>query len=95
MSYLTSHCRNVCRMTMIRLARSGMCGILFGAGALTTTGTTTQREFDDAARDSTNWLYVDHDYQGTRYCPLNQISGANAKQLGLICVCWRVQAFQW
>ena len=55
---------------MIRHARSAMSGILFGASTLTMAGAPTQRELDNAASDSANWLYVDHDYQGTRYSAL-------------------------
>lgn len=70
---------------MVRLARSAMSCILFGASTLTMAGAPTQRELDNAASDSANWLYVDHDYQGTRYSALNQINAANVGQLGRIC----------
>ena len=37
-----------------------------------------------AARDE-EWTYVDHDFNGTRYSPLTQITPANVKQLAKVC----------
>jgi len=34
----------------------------------------TQAELNSAANDSANWPYVDHDYRGQRYTPLDQIT---------------------
>jgi len=31
------------------------------------------------------WTYVDHDFNGTRYSPLNQITPGNVKQLAKVC----------
>jgi alcohol dehydrogenase (cytochrome c) len=31
------------------------------------------------------WTYVDHDFSGTRYSPLNQITPGNVKQLAKVC----------
>jgi alcohol dehydrogenase (cytochrome c) len=45
----------------------------------------TQKELNEAPNDSTNWMYVDHDYRGTRYSGLNQINTTNAKQLTKLC----------
>jgi alcohol dehydrogenase (cytochrome c) len=44
-----------------------------------------QRELDGAEADGANWLYVDHDYHGTRYSALNQINTANVGQLERAC----------
>jgi alcohol dehydrogenase (cytochrome c) len=45
----------------------------------------TQQELDAAGTDGANWLYVDHDYDGTRYSPLTQINTSNAPRLDKIC----------
>ncbi len=45
----------------------------------------TQAELNNAAKDSANWLYVDHDYRGQRYTPLDQITAKNAADLAQIC----------
>src|SRR4029077_12002908 len=38
-----------------------------------------------AAADSGDWVYADHDFNGTRYSPLNQITPGNVKQLAKVC----------
>src|SRR5258708_24108056 len=45
----------------------------------------TQAELNNAATDRANWLYVDHDYRGQRYTPLNQITAKNAAKLAQTC----------
>jgi len=45
----------------------------------------TQAELNNAAKDSANWLYVDHDYGGQRYTPLDHITAKNAADLAQIC----------
>jgi alcohol dehydrogenase (cytochrome c) len=45
----------------------------------------SQRELNNAVNDKANWLYVDHDYQGTRYSALDQINTANVGQLAKAC----------
>jgi PQQ-dependent dehydrogenase (methanol/ethanol family) len=35
--------------------------------------------------DDGDWMYADHDFNGTRYSPLMQITPANAKQLTKVC----------
>jgi alcohol dehydrogenase (cytochrome c) len=45
----------------------------------------TQAELNNATNDGTNWLYVDHDYRGQRYTPLDQITARNAPDLAQIC----------
>jgi alcohol dehydrogenase (cytochrome c) len=42
-------------------------------------------ELNNAATDGTNWLYVDHDYRGQRYTPLDQITAKNATDLMQVC----------
>ena len=38
-----------------------------------------------AEPDNGDWQYVDHDLNGTRYSPLNQITSRNVKHLGKVC----------
>ena len=45
----------------------------------------TQAELNNAANDSANWSYVDHDYRGQRYTPLDQITAKNAAGLAQTC----------
>ena len=45
----------------------------------------TQAQLNDAAHDGANWLYVDHDYNGQRYTPLNKITAKNVGNLGPVC----------
>ncbi|ACB94613.1 pyrroloquinoline quinone-dependent dehydrogenase [Beijerinckia indica] len=45
----------------------------------------TQQELNNATTDSANWPYVDHDYRGQRYTPLDQINAKNAADLTQIC----------
>jgi alcohol dehydrogenase (cytochrome c) len=45
----------------------------------------TQKELDNALRDDHNWLYVDHDYHGTRFSGLSEINVANVGKLEAIC----------
>jgi len=35
--------------------------------------------------DNGDWTYADHDFNGTRYSPLNQITPGNVKQLAKVC----------
>ncbi len=46
----------------------------------------TQAELDGAASATENWLYASHDYAGTRFVDLNQITPANAKNLKPVCL---------
>jgi len=50
-----------------------------------TTSGPTQTELDHAADDAT-WLAPEHDYGGTKYSPLRQITRENAKTLRAVCV---------
>src|ERR1700674_2352335 len=38
-----------------------------------------------AQADNGDWSYADHDFNGTRYSPLNQITPGNVKQLAKVC----------
>src|SRR6202166_286617 len=38
-----------------------------------------------AQADTGDWTYADHDFNGTRYSPLNQITPGNVKQLAKVC----------
>ena len=46
----------------------------------------TQAELDGAAASTDAWLYASHDYAGTRFVDLNQITPANAKNLRPVCL---------
>lgn len=46
----------------------------------------TQAELDDAASATESWLYASHDYAGTRFVDLKQITPANAEDLRPICL---------
>ena len=45
----------------------------------------TQAQLNTATNDSANWLYVDHDYRGQRFTPLDQITARNAADLAQVC----------
>jgi alcohol dehydrogenase (cytochrome c) len=38
-----------------------------------------------AQAENGDWTYADHDFNGTRYSPLNQITPSNVKQLAKVC----------
>ena len=46
----------------------------------------TQAELDGAAAATDAWLYASHDYAGTRFVDLKQITPANAKNLRPVCL---------
>jgi alcohol dehydrogenase (cytochrome c) len=46
----------------------------------------TQAELDGAASATETWLYASHDYAGTRFVDLDQITPANAKNLRPVCL---------
>jgi alcohol dehydrogenase (cytochrome c) len=46
----------------------------------------TQAELDAAASATNDWLYASHDYAGTRFVDLDQITPANAKNLRPVCL---------
>ena len=46
----------------------------------------TQAELDGAVGATETWLYASHDYAGTRFVDLNQITPANAKTLRPVCL---------
>ncbi|HEY6255181.1 MAG TPA: PQQ-binding-like beta-propeller repeat protein [Xanthobacteraceae bacterium] len=46
----------------------------------------TQAELDGAAASRQNWLYASHDYAGTRFADLKQITPANAAKLRAVCL---------
>jgi PQQ-dependent dehydrogenase (methanol/ethanol family) len=72
---------------MLRGWRLFQCATVLWAsrGAAQSTGP-TQGELDNAVNDSINWMYVDHDYQGTRYSALSEINTRNVGQLVEVCV---------
>jgi alcohol dehydrogenase (cytochrome c) len=46
----------------------------------------TQADLDGAASATDAWLYASHDYAGTRYTDLKEITPANAKNLRPVCL---------
>ncbi len=46
----------------------------------------SQAQLDNAANDTQNWLYATHDYAGTRFVDLKQITPANAATLRPVCL---------
>jgi alcohol dehydrogenase (cytochrome c) len=46
----------------------------------------TQAELDNAAASTENWLYASHDFAGSRFADLNEITPANAKHLRPVCL---------
>jgi alcohol dehydrogenase (cytochrome c) len=46
----------------------------------------TQAELDNAAASRENWLYATHDYTGTRFADIKQITAANAASLRAVCL---------
>src|SRR6516165_8385785 len=46
----------------------------------------TQADLDEAASATDAWLYASHDYAGTRFVDLNQITPENAKELRPVCL---------
>jgi cytochrome c2 len=46
----------------------------------------TQADLDGAAASRQNWLYASHDYAGTRFSELKQITPANAAKLRAVCL---------
>ena len=63
----------------------GSASIIWLATAAVQAAGPSQLELNDAAKDSANWQYVDHDYHGQRYTPLDQITANNAANLIEIC----------
>jgi alcohol dehydrogenase (cytochrome c) len=45
----------------------------------------SQNELDGAVSDTANWIYVDHDYHGTRFSGLDEISAKNVAQIFPVC----------
>jgi len=69
-----------------RFALSGFVAILLGVSISETYAAgPTQKELDEAATDAKNWVYVDHDYHGQRYSPLNEINTENVGKLAQVC----------
>jgi alcohol dehydrogenase (cytochrome c) len=55
------------------------------AAALTIKGP-SQDELDSAQSATEHWLYASHDYAGTRYAPLSQITPSNAASMRPVCL---------
>jgi alcohol dehydrogenase (cytochrome c) len=46
----------------------------------------SQADLEGAAASKTNWLYASHDYAGTRFADLKEITAANAASLRPVCL---------
>lgn len=58
-----------------------------GAGGITPKGLgPSSEQLKQAATDRQNWLYHTHDYAGTRFAPLNQITRNNAADMQVVCL---------
>jgi alcohol dehydrogenase (cytochrome c) len=68
------------------LAQGTMVYWMFRVSAAAQVPGPTQHDLDNSLSDSVNWLYVDHDYQGTRYSGLSEIDTGNAANLEKICI---------
>ena len=66
------------------IVAGSVAALLLGTSAAHAAGP-TQAELNNAANDSANWPYVDHDYRGQRYTPLDQITAKNAADLAQTC----------
>lgn len=66
------------------LALGYVAALSMASGAAHAAGP-TQAELNNAVNDSANWPYVDHDYHGQRYTPLDQITAKNAADLAQTC----------
>ncbi len=66
------------------LALAYVAALSMATGAAQAAGP-TQAELNNAVNDSANWPYVDHDYRGQRYTPLDQITSKNAADLAQVC----------
>ena len=76
MQFLSSNSLRWAVPLVIGLAASFGALIYFGGRALAAA---------PAPADEGDWTYVDHDFNGTRYSPLTQITPGNAKQLAKVC----------
>ena len=61
-------------MNLLRISATVLLVVAAAAGAAETT-----------APDDTNWLSYNHNVNGQRYVPLDQINRDNAAQLGEVC----------
>ena len=66
-------------------AREPAPEFIAGEGSATPSGAGPTQTDLNAAATSTDWLSHSHDYAGTRYVPLRQISTANAARLQVLC----------
>jgi alcohol dehydrogenase (cytochrome c) len=58
------------------------CAIFWLAtGAAAQAAGPAQAQLDNAIGDRSNWLYVDHDYYGQRYTPLDELTAKNAADI--------------
>ena len=70
--------RWITRFSISIVALAISFGTIRGFGGVTFAATPPQS-------DNGDWTYADHDFNGTRYSPLNQITPGNVKQLAKVC----------
>jgi len=46
----------------------------------------SEADLDGAAASRENWLYASHDYSGTRFADLKEITAVNAANLRAVCL---------
>jgi alcohol dehydrogenase (cytochrome c) len=75
------------RTAAVRRIFLAFCGIAFLAIAFAPVRSFGLRALaaTPAGASDEEWTYVDHDFSGTRYSPLAQITPANVKQLAKVC----------
>ena len=64
---------------------SGLATLAIADGAAASTSGPSQAQLDRATNDGQDWLYVDHDYHGTRYTPADKINRSNVSKLAPVC----------
>ena len=72
--------RSIAAISFLVVALAILLGTIRGFGGVTLAASPAQ-----ADNDNGDWTYADHDFNGTRYSPLNQITPANVKQLAKVC----------
>src|SRR5579864_9460065 len=70
--------RSIATASFLVVALAISFGTIRGFGGVTLAATPPQADKGD-------WTYADHDFNGTRYSPLTQVTPANVKQLAKVC----------
>src|SRR5579863_994936 len=76
--FRAAHVRSTAVTSFFSLMIAFMFIIIPGIGRKALVASPAQAENGD-------WIYADHDFNGTRYSPLTQITPGNVKQLAKVC----------